>query len=97
MIPKLQKELKTHKYNLSPDQVKARLKSIHKSKRGIYLKSNQLNHDNEQEAESDGTTQSAKRQTKSKVKKLGNLTEDDDVPKNKEGIKIEEEVKVCFI
>lgn len=100
LIPKLQKELKTHNYNLSLERVKYWLKSIHKSKRSAYLKSNQPNPtslneevDNEQKAESDGATQSAKRQTKSKVKKLGNLTEDDDGLKNKEGLKIEEEVK----
>lgn len=96
LIPKLQKELKTHKYILSTEQVRGWLKSFHKSKRSIYLKSNQQNLDeevdNEQEA-SDGTTQSAKRQTKSKVKKLGNLTEDDDVSKSKEGLKLEEAAK----
>ncbi|CAB4484345.1 unnamed protein product [Rhizophagus irregularis] len=98
LIPELQKELKAHGCNLSPEQVKDILKSIHKSKRTNYLKLNPNSTsldeevDNEQ-AESDGTTQSAKRQTKSKVKKLGNLTEDDDVSKNKEGIKIEEEAK----
>ncbi|PKK56646.1 hypothetical protein RhiirC2_764297 [Rhizophagus irregularis] len=98
LIPVLQKELKAHGCNLSPEQVKDILKSIHKSKRTNYLKLNPNSTsldeevDNEQ-AESDGTTQSAKRQTKSKVKKLGNLTEDDDVSKNKEGIKIEEEAK----
>ncbi|PKC04439.1 hypothetical protein RhiirA5_362321 [Rhizophagus irregularis] len=98
LIPELQKELKAHGCNLSPEQVKDILKSIHKSKRTNYLKLNPNSTsldeevDNEQ-AESDGTTQSAKRQTKSKVKKLGNLTKDDDVSKNKEGIKIEEEAK----
>lgn len=98
LIPELQKELKAHGCNLSPEQVKNKLKSIHRSKRMVFLKSNpnppSLDEevDNEQ-AESDGATQSAKRQTKSKVKKLGNLTEDDDVSKNKEGIKIEEEAK----
>ncbi|CAB4427861.1 unnamed protein product [Rhizophagus irregularis] len=99
LIPKLQKELKTHKYVLSTEQVRGWLKSIHKSKRSIYLKSNQQNLDeevdNEQEA-SDGATQSAKRQTKSKVKKLGNLTEDDDGSKNKEGLKLEEDAKVLM-
>ncbi|RGB42213.1 hypothetical protein C1646_662420 [Rhizophagus diaphanus] len=99
LIPKLQKELKTHKYILSTEQVRGWLKSSHKSKRSIYLKSNQQNLDeevdNEQEA-SDGTTQSAKRQTKSKVKKLGNLTEDDDVSKSKEGLKLEEEAKILM-
>ncbi|RGB42215.1 hypothetical protein C1646_751259 [Rhizophagus diaphanus] len=96
LIPKLQKELKTHKYILSIEQVRGWLKYFHKSKRSIYLKPNQQNLDeevdNEQEA-SDGATQSAKRQTKSKVKKPGNLTEDDDVSKSKEGLKLEEEAK----
>ncbi|CAB4427863.1 unnamed protein product [Rhizophagus irregularis] len=103
LIPKLQKELKTHKYNPSYEQVRTWLKSIHRSKRNAYMKSNPSNQpnptsldeevDNEQEAESDGAIQSAKRQTKSKVKKLGNLTEDYDGSKNKEWLKIEDGAK----
>lgn len=106
LIPKLQKEIKTLKYlkyDPSSDQVMAWLQSIHRTKRSAYLKlkqSNQDDEDNGQETESDGAIQSAKsakRQTKSKVRKSDNLTEDDDGLKNEEGSKIEEGAKVCFI
>ncbi|PKY39273.1 hypothetical protein RhiirA4_393248 [Rhizophagus irregularis] len=92
LIPKLQKELKTHKYNPSYEQVRTWLKSIHRSKRNAYLKSNPSNQPNPTslDEESDFII---RRQTKSKVKKLGYLTEDDDGSKNKEGLKLEEEVK----
>src|SRR5688572_19025943 len=88
LIPKLQREVKPA-YNLSYEQVESWLQTFHRSKRNVYLKQlnlSSLNNevDNSQEADSDGSIQSAKRQTKSKGRNPSNLSEDED------GLKIEE-------
>ncbi|RGB42214.1 hypothetical protein C1646_683826 [Rhizophagus diaphanus] len=94
LIPKLQREVKPA-YNLSYEQVESWLQTFHRSKRNVYLKQfnlSSLNNevDNSQEAESDGSIQSAKRQTKSKGRNPSNLSEDED------GLKIEEGAKILM-
>ncbi|CAB4399751.1 unnamed protein product [Rhizophagus irregularis] len=94
LIPKLQREVKSA-YNLSYEQVESWLQTFHRYKRNTYLKQlnlSSLNNevDNSQEADSDGSIQSAKRQTKSKGRNPSNLSEDED------GLKIEEGAKILM-
>ncbi|CAB4427862.1 unnamed protein product [Rhizophagus irregularis] len=94
LIPKLQREVKPA-YNISYEQVESWLQTFHRSKRNVYLKQlnlSSLNNevDNSQEADSDGSIQSAKRQTKSKGRNPSNLSEDED------GLKIEERAKILM-